>query len=117
MAVFRGEMGILPRKSPIFPRKPPFFPRERAIFPMIAPAARRHIGSSYRVFVMLSAALRFRTAAPLTPLLFLLAAPPATEPRGADCAADNGGLVLAEGLCAVLVASDAGAVRQLAVGP
>ena len=66
---------------------------------------------------MPSAALRFRTAARLTPLLFLLAGRPATEPRGADCAADNGGLVLAEGLCAVVVASDAGRVRQLAVGP
>jgi glucose/arabinose dehydrogenase len=84
---------------------------------LIAPAPGRHLGSSYRVFVMPSAALRFRTAARLTPLLFLLAAARGTEPRGADCAADNGGLVLAEGLCAVVVASDAGGVRQLAAGP
>ena len=33
------------------------------------------------------------------------------------CDADNGGLVLPEGLCATLVASELGPVRQLAVGP
>lgn len=65
---------------------------------------------------MPSATLRLRTTALLMPLLLLLAALPSAEAGGA-CAADNGGLVLAEGLCAVVVASDAGAVRQLAVGP
>jgi glucose/arabinose dehydrogenase len=49
----------------------------------------------------------------LAPILLLGAGHPAAE---RPCAADDGGLVLAEGLCAVLVASDAGAVRQLAVG-
>jgi glucose/arabinose dehydrogenase len=50
----------------------------------------------------------------LIPLLLLGAGRPAAE---RPCADDNGRLVLPEGLCAVVVASDAGAVRQLAVGP
>jgi glucose/arabinose dehydrogenase len=66
---------------------------------------------------MPSVPLRPRTAALLAPLLFFLAAGPVPEPSGAACAGDNGGLVLADGLCAVVVASDAGRVRQLAVGP
>ena len=66
---------------------------------------------------MPSAALRSRAAALLAPLLLLLAARPAPASRERPCADDDGGLVLAEGLCAVLVARDAGAVRQLAVGP
>ena len=50
----------------------------------------------------------------LAPTLLLgIGRPPAPRP----CADDNGGLVLAEGLCAVVLASDAGHVRQLAVGP
>src|SRR4026209_2248790 len=39
---------------------------------------------------------------------------PLTETK---CDADNGGLVLPEGFCATLVASQLGRVRQLAVGP
>ncbi|HKU60993.1 MAG TPA: PQQ-dependent sugar dehydrogenase [Gemmatimonadales bacterium] len=66
---------------------------------------------------MPSVSLRSRAAALLAPLIFLLAARPAPEPRRPACADDNGGLVLAEGLCAVVVASDAGGVRQLTVGP
>src|SRR5262245_29510303 len=117
MAIFRGKTAIFPRKTAFFPRKSPFFPREPAIFPLIAPAAGRHIGSSHRVLVMLSARLRFRSAAVLFPLLLLLAGRQVPGPSERACAEDNGGLVLAEGLCAVVVASDAGAVRQLAVGP
>src|SRR5262245_44823559 len=109
MAIFRGKMAIFPRKRPIFPRKSPFSPRERAILPLIAPASRRHISFSYRVFVMpFSLRRRPRTVAFLAPLLLVLAAGPGM----AACAGDNGGLVLAEGLCAVVVASDAGPVRQ-----
>ena len=33
------------------------------------------------------------------------------------CAADNGGLALAEGFCAIVVDGDAGSVRQLSVAP
>ncbi len=109
-------MAILPRKTAIFPRKTAVFPRERAIFPLNAPAAGRAIRPSHRVFVMPSAALRFRAAALLAPVL-LLVARPAPAPRERPCADDNGGLVLGEGLCAVVVAGDAGHVRQLAVGP
>jgi glucose/arabinose dehydrogenase len=50
------------------------------------------------------------------PALALAAGLHAGSPPPA-CAPDNGGLTLPEGLCAVLVASDAGSVRQLAVGP
>jgi glucose/arabinose dehydrogenase len=63
---------------------------------------------------MLAAAARFRLAPLLlTPTLLLDAG---RSPASRPCAEDNGGLVLAEGLCAVLVASDAGSVRQLAAG-
>ena len=59
---------------------------------------------------MLATASRIRLAALLlTPLLLLGAGDP---PARRACAGDNGGLVLAEGLCAVLVVSDAGSVRQ-----
>ena len=46
------------------------------------------------------------------------AAPPATAARTApQCAADNGGIQLPEGFCAVVVADSLGAVRHLAVAP
>lgn len=38
-------------------------------------------------------------------------------PPGAACAPGNGGLTLAEGFCAVVVAESLGPVRQIAVGP
>jgi glucose/arabinose dehydrogenase len=64
---------------------------------------------------MLATTSRIRLAPLLlSPLLLFGAAHPPAERA---CADDNGGLVLAEGLCAALVVSDAGAVRQLAVGP
>jgi glucose/arabinose dehydrogenase len=66
---------------------------------------------------MASAFLSFRSAALLLPLLLVLVARPMPDPRERPCAEDNGGLALAEGLCAVVVASDVGGVRQLAVGP
>ena len=54
----------------------------------------------------------------LVPLALPLAVahPQGTKPVPA-CADDNGGLVLPEGFCAVLVAGSAGPVRQLAVAP
>lgn len=39
---------------------------------------------------------------------------PLADPK---CDPDNGGLVLPEGFCATVVASELGPVRQLAVGP
>jgi glucose/arabinose dehydrogenase len=64
---------------------------------------------------MLATAVRSRLALLLPVPLLLLGA--GRSPAPGPCAADNGGLVLAEGLCAVVVASDAGPVRQLAAGP
>jgi glucose/arabinose dehydrogenase len=65
---------------------------------------------------MLAVPTRLRLAPLLlTPLLLLGAPWRAPAPR--PCADDNGGLVLAEGLCAAVIASDAGHVRQLAAGP
>jgi len=64
---------------------------------------------------MLATAVRSRLA-PLLPISLLLLGAGRSSAPG-PCAADNGGLVLAEELCAVVVASDAGSVRQLAAGP
>jgi len=64
---------------------------------------------------MLAPACRLRLAPLLlAPAALLGAGHASAQP---PCADDNGGLVLAEGLCAVVVASGAGRVRQLAVGP
>jgi glucose/arabinose dehydrogenase len=49
--------------------------------------------------------------------VLLGAAALAGNPVRSNCDPDNGGLVVPEGSCAVLVADDVGAVRQLAVGP
>ncbi len=52
-------------------------------------------------------------ASPLALGFALIVAAPVEPP----CDADNGGLVVPEGFCATLVASNLGPVRQLAVGP
>ena len=55
----------------------------------------------------------------VAPLALLLAVPvsPVFPPSGSACDSDNGGLVVPEGFCATLVASQLGPVRQLAVRP
>ena len=65
---------------------------------------------AYKNWILRSAALA------LSPLLLgvSLSDPPRADPK---CDPDNGGLVLPEGFCATVVASDLGPVRQLAVAP
>ena len=55
----------------------------------------------------------------LAPLALLVAIPlsPVSPRASSRCDTDNGGLVLPEGFCATLVASQLGPVRQLAVRP
>ena len=67
----------------------------------------------------LTFSIRRQTTLALVPLALLVAIPvPAVSPLASSkCDTDNGGLVLPEGFCATLVASQLGPVRQLAVRP
>ena len=60
--------------------------------------------------------IRWPATLALVPLV-LLPASPVSPLASSKCDTDNGGLVLPEGFCATLVASQLGPVRQLAVGP
>ncbi len=60
--------------------------------------------------ILLPAALALTTLAPLPEIRIS----PLADPK---CDPDNGGLVLPEGFCATVVASQLGPVRQVAVGP
>lgn len=58
-----------------------------------------------------------RSVAPAVSALALLLGMGISPLGSAKCDTENGGLVLPEGLCATVVASDLGPVRQLAVAP